>query len=220
MHFVLHSIFQHNILLLYENSLKIVQSLYEKGFCSYPRTPTSYLAENEKDKFKEIISSFQKLGKNIVFKDNKFIYGNLTKPSFKSECRIISGPELDIIYNVDKTKNVVKIGKSFLYNSYDVYLNINSFFANHFAILGNTGSGKSYSVSRLLQGIFYDAKRLPYNTNIFLFDAYGEYQRAFVNINQVNPNLNYKVYTTDLKSQDFELILTFLIILLTPSLHP
>jgi DNA helicase HerA-like ATPase len=138
--------------------------------------------------------------------DNKFIYGNLTKPSFKSECRIISGPELDIIYNVDKTKNVVKIGKSFLYNSYDVYLNINSFFANHFAILGNTGSGKSYSVSRLLQGIFYDAKRLPYNTNIFLFDAYGEYQRAFVNINQVNPNLNYKVYTTDLKSQDFELL--------------
>ena len=85
-------------------------------------------------------------------------------------------------------------------------LNINSFFANHFAILGNTGSGKSYSVSRLLQGIFYDAKRLPYNTNIFLFDAYGEYQRAFVNINQVNPNLNYKVYTTDLKSQDFELL--------------
>ncbi len=139
-------------------------------------------------------------------KDNKFIYGNLTKPSFKSECRIISGPELDIIYNVDKTKNVVKIGKSFLYNSYDVYLNINSFFANHFAILGNTGSGKSYSVSRLLQGIFYDAKRLPYNTNIFLFDAYGEYQRAFVNINQVNPNLNYKVYTTDLKGQDFELL--------------
>ena len=139
-------------------------------------------------------------------KDNKFIYGNLTKPSFKSECRIISGPELDIIYNVDKTKNVVKIGKSFLYNSYDVYLNINSFFANHFAILGYTGSGKSYSVSRLLQGIFYDAKRLPYNSNIFLFDAYGEYQRAFVNINQVNPNLNYKVYTTDLKSQDFELL--------------
>ena len=57
-----------------------------------------------------------------------------------------------------------------------------------------------------MQGIFYDAKRLPYNTNIFLFDAYGEYQRAFVNINQVNPNLNYKVYTTDLKSQDFELL--------------
>ena len=57
-----------------DKSLKIVQSLYEKGFCSYPRTTTSYLAENEKDKFKEIISSFQKLGKNIVFKDNKFIF--------------------------------------------------------------------------------------------------------------------------------------------------
>ncbi|MGN1295086.1 MAG: DNA topoisomerase [Bacilli bacterium] len=57
-----------------DKSLKIVQSLYEKGFCSYPRTPTSYLAENEKDKFKEIIASFQKLGKNIIFKDNKHIF--------------------------------------------------------------------------------------------------------------------------------------------------
>lgn len=57
-----------------DKSLRIVQSLYEKGFCSYPRTPSSYLGENEKEKFKEIISSFQNLGKNIVFKDNKYIF--------------------------------------------------------------------------------------------------------------------------------------------------
>ena len=57
-----------------EHSLKIVQSLYEKGYVSYPRTPSEYLATNEKGKFKEIIASFQKLGVKINFKDNKFIF--------------------------------------------------------------------------------------------------------------------------------------------------
>jgi hypothetical protein len=136
--------------------------------------------------------------------NGRFVYGNLNKPSFKSQFRLVTKEELDIIYNADTTKNVIKIGKSFLYNNYDVYLNINSFFANHFAILGNSGSGKSYFVSRLLQGIFYDARRLPLNTNIFLFDAYGEYQQAFNNINQVNSNLNYRVFTTNLKDNQYE----------------
>ena len=83
-------------------------------------------------------------------------------------------------------------------------MNINSFFANHFSIFGNTGSGKSHFVAKLLQGIFYDAKRLPFNTNVFLFDAYGEYQQAFNNINQVNSNLNYKIITTDLREDRYE----------------
>ena len=32
--------------------------------------------------------------------------------------------------------------------------------------------------------------------NIFLFDAYGEYQPAFSQIGKNNPNLNYKVILT------------------------
>ena len=81
-----------------------------------------------------------------------------------------------------------------------------SFFSNHFAILGNSGSGKSYSVAKILQGIFYQCKSLPFYSNIFLFDAYGEYQRAFSRIHEVNENINYKVYTTDLNSSEFEII--------------
>ena len=57
-----------------DKSLQIVQNLYEKGYVSYPRTPSQYLAENEKPKFREIISSFQKMGVNIRFKDSKSIF--------------------------------------------------------------------------------------------------------------------------------------------------
>lgn len=136
--------------------------------------------------------------------NKKFIPGCVSMPPFGSSCRLTSLEEIDIIYGVDRNSNIIKIGKSSVYSNYDVYLNINSFFANHFAIFGNSGSGKSHFVSRLLQGIFYDAKRLPFNTNIFLFDAYGEYQQAFNNINQVNSNLNYKVITTDLRETRYD----------------
>ena len=135
---------------------------------------------------------------------NEFIYGDMDKPAFYSKCRIITPEELDIVFGIDKNANSVTLGKSYNYDKYDIKLNVNSFFANHFAILGNSGSGKSYSVSRIFQNLFYEAKQLPYNINIFLFDAYGEYQQAFEKISQVNPNLNYKVYTTNLKDDNFE----------------
>jgi len=138
--------------------------------------------------------------------NNRFTPGNLLMPPFGSDCRLTTKEEIDIIFGVSQTADIIRVGKSYIYNDYPVCLNIGSFFANHFAILGNSGSGKSYFVSRLLQGIFYDARRLPINTNIFLFDAFGEYQQAFNNINQVNPNLNYRVFTTDLKNSNYEKI--------------
>ena len=136
--------------------------------------------------------------------NNVFIPGNLTMPPFGSDCRLTTNEEINLIYGVSATADLVKVGQSYIYRNYPVYLNVNSFFSGHFAIFGNSGSGKSYFVSRLLQGIFYDARRLPLNTNIFLFDAYGEYQQAFNNINQVNNNLNYRVFTTNLKDNQYE----------------
>lgn len=136
-------------------------------------------------------------------KDNKFLFGDITKPSFKAECHLIDDNILNIILNND-APNTIKLGKSYIYPKYDIKLDVGNFFSNHFAILGNSGSGKSYSVAKILQGIFYQCKTLPFYSNIFLFDAYGEYQRAFGRIHEVNDNINYKVYTTDLNNTEFE----------------
>ena len=65
------------------------------------------------------------------------------------------------------------------------------------AIMGNTGSGKSCGVARLLQNVFTNASFLPYKSNFFIFDAYGEYHNAFKNIHEINPNLNFKFYSTN-----------------------
>lgn len=138
-------------------------------------------------------------------KNNSFLYGDISKPSFKADCYMIDNSILNIILNNDAANNI-KLGKSFIYPDYDIKLDIGNFFSNHFAILGNSGSGKSYSVAKILQGIFYQCKSLPFYSNIFLFDAYGEYQRAFSRIHEVNENINYKVFTTDLNSNEFEII--------------
>jgi len=168
------------------------------------------------------------IGKNVVFADrfigevisttntnlevaligeiinNVFVPGSLNFPPFSAICRLATDNEINIIYGTLSGIDTINLGKSYIYSNYDVALNINSFFANHFAVLGNSGSGKSFFVARLLQGIFYDARRLPFNTNIFLFDAFGEYQQAFNKINSVNNNLNYKVITTDLQDINYE----------------
>ena len=57
-----------------EKSLAVAQRLYERGFISYPRTNSEYLATNEKDKFTSIINSVKKLGYNVIFKDKKTIF--------------------------------------------------------------------------------------------------------------------------------------------------
>ena len=136
--------------------------------------------------------------------NNVFVPGNNSMPPFGSGCRFTSKEEINLIYGASNSENLIQVGKSLIYKDYPVCLDVNNFFAGHFAILGNSGSGKSYFVSRLLQGIFYNSKKLPINTNMFLFDAYGEYQHAFSAINQVNPSLNYRVFTTDLNENRFE----------------
>lgn len=55
-------------------SLEVVQSLYEKGYVTYPRTNSEYLATAEQGKIKKIIENVKKLGYNVEFKFSKTIF--------------------------------------------------------------------------------------------------------------------------------------------------
>ena len=57
-----------------QESLSIVQGLYEKGYLTYPRTNSEYLATAEKDKIRQILASCQKIGYPVKFKDGKTIF--------------------------------------------------------------------------------------------------------------------------------------------------
>lgn len=55
-------------------SLEIVQGLYEKGYLTYPRTNSEYLATAEKDKIRKIIENIRAIGYDIEFKSKKTIF--------------------------------------------------------------------------------------------------------------------------------------------------
>lgn len=128
-----------------------------------------------------------------------FLPGFNKKPSFKSTCRLVTYEELKLILGDPNSTNARQIyfGLSNVYQNYRINVNTNAFFANHFAILGNTGSGKSFTVARLLQNIFTTNSQLPTKSNFVIFDAYGEYTNSFNNINQISPQISYNNYTTD-----------------------
>lgn len=130
------------------------------------------------------------------FIGDKFIQGTIKKPSLNSKVRLIEENELNIILGQDIESNIY-IGKSAIYPTKNIYSNINDLFSNHLAIFGNSGSGKSCSVSRIIQNIFLNKNFLTYNANLFFFDAYGEYKNAFKDLSQINPNYQYKFLTTN-----------------------
>ena len=73
-----------------DESLSILQGLYEKGYVTYPRTNSEYLATKEQDKIKKIISSVKEIGypvefkfKKTIFDDSKIESHSALTPTFK-----------------------------------------------------------------------------------------------------------------------------------------
>ena len=108
--------------------------------------------------------------------------------------------------NVD-TPDSLYIGKNITYEGFNVAASMNDLFSNHFAIIGNSGSGKSCTVARLFQNIFYRKQHVPYNSHFALFDVYGEYHTALNAINQTD-FCRCKYLTTDV-TKDLEHIVKF-----------
>ena len=154
---------------------------------------------------KEGIAYINLLGE---IKNNKFVYGVITKPSFGAVTKVISKERIPLIISADNYEEDkhLTLGKSAIYEDVDINVDINNFFANHFAIFGSTGSGKSCSVARIFQNLFEKDNSIPYKASIFIFDAYGEYHQAFNKLHDNHPNINFKSYTTNTRFPDLDIL--------------
>lgn len=154
---------------------------------------------------KEGIAYINLLGE---IKNNKFVYGVITKPSFGAVTKVISKERIPLIISADhyEEDKHLTLGKSAIYEDVDINVDINNFFANHFAIFGSTGSGKSCSVARIFQNLFEKDNSIPYKASIFIFDAYGEYHQAFNKLHDNHPNINFKSYTTNTRFPDLDVL--------------
>ncbi len=140
-----------------------------------------------------------------VIDGNKFVGGVLRKPTLEANIRLVTDEELNLITGVSG-EGMFKLGLSPLYNDKPIFVDINELCSNHLAIFGNTGSGKSYGVASFIQSMFYDPNFNPYRANYMIFDAYGEYHNAFERLGEVNPNYQFKYYTTNRTDANGELI--------------
>ena len=74
---------------------------------------------------------------------------------------------------------VLPIGKSVVFEDYDIKVRLNEFFGGHVAVLGNTGSGKSCTVASVLQSLFSKPQEHHARGATFIvFDVNGEYHAA------------------------------------------
>ena len=164
------------------------------------------------DEEKKVLGEIEDISEDIIkitflgeFIGDKFVNGVLRKPRLTSTIRIVKDSEVPLFIG-NNSKNSFEIGKSPLYDNYPVRIDINSFCSNHMAIFGNSGSGKSCGVARILQNIFGNTNVKPYKSNFFIFDAYGEYHNAFKNISAIDSNYSFKYYTTNKFDSDGEKI--------------
>lgn len=141
--------------------------------------------------------------------NGKFLNGVLRKPTLNSTIRIINNVELTELIGT-LSEETFLLGQSAIYQNFSVCPSINQLFANHMAIFGNTGSGKSCGVARLVQNLFSNPNIITKNANILIFDAYGEYKTAFNSIKSINASYNYKFLTPEPKEQnDIKLAIPF-----------
>lgn len=137
------------------------------------------------------------------FKNGELFGGVIRKPLLDAEIRPLTEEEIPLILGQNQ-KNALLLGYSPFYNNHPIYLDVNKFFSNHFAIFGNSGSGKSCGLARLIQNVFQNPNVIPYKSNFIMFDVSGEYTNAFSNINSINPNFNYRVFSTSTSDNTME----------------
>lgn len=156
---------------------------------------------------KKILGEIEEVEGDIIkitflgeFINGRFNSGIIRKPSLSANIRIINTSELAELVGDNDPKSMT-LGISPLYN-YPIKINIDDMFSNHSAIFGNTGSGKTYGVARLVQNLFVMKDKIPFNSNILIFNNTSEYDNAFRSINSYNPNFNYKMFTTNSDSNE------------------
>lgn len=99
-----------------------------------------------------------------------FIRGVAHFPTTGAELHLVAAATLKVMFAKYSAADF-KVGKLSSFESIDVFLDASAFFGRHVAILGQSGSGKSWTVTSLIQSTL---RSMP-NAHIILLDLHGEY---------------------------------------------
>ena len=98
-----------------------------------------------------------------------------TVPSLEADCFLLEGDELSnfmrsLSVGEGEHEKSLNIGKYAISDDSEAYLDGNKFFQRHAVVVGSTGSGKSWTVAKILE----KSSKLK-SVNSVIFDIHGEY---------------------------------------------
>jgi len=125
--------------------------------------------------------------------EKRFEYGVKRYPELDNPVWFASEEDLDVIFDKARREDPrrIALGKSPIFSDYDVTIDIDRFFGKHAAILGNTGAGKSCTVTALIKSVL--ARGMP-NAHFIILDTNNEYEQAFTRPDPSNPMKNMPLF--------------------------
>jgi uncharacterized protein len=130
-------------------------------------------------------SSRDKISRILIIKILGFLEQGVFKrglrelPLLDNSCFLLQKEEFDQIHKfVQKGDEPLEIGKLEYDDGQKIEVGINSLFASHIGIFGNTGSGKSYTLAKIYRQLFRKFKShalFVQNAKFIIIDFNGEY---------------------------------------------
>jgi hypothetical protein len=114
-----------------------------------------------------------------TLKNGKFERGVTALPTIGSPIYPTTGKDLEAVFSTYRAFNF-SLGPLSLFDKEKLYIDPNKFFGKHIAVFGSTGSGKSYTVSTIIQKV----SSLD-NSHVMILDLHGEYAHAFPDQNVI-----------------------------------
>ncbi|MGI6684623.1 MAG: ATP-binding protein [Bacillota bacterium] len=113
------------------------------------------------------------LAVGTITPDGSFERGTDVLPTVSADVYAVDSETIEKVY-ASYAKGNFSVGRLSVLPSQEAKINLDSFLCRHAAILGQTGSGKSWTVASVLQKIACFPQ-----SSVVLLDLHGEYENAF-----------------------------------------
>lgn len=128
---------------------------------------------------KNIIKRFLNITLVGYIENNVFRQGLKELPLIDNDCYLLNDIEFNCIHSFAKPEDdKIKLGTLLNETNTSIEIGVDKLFASHIGIFGNTGSGKSYTLSKVyfeLLNKYKDNENFKKNAKFILIDFNGEY---------------------------------------------
>lgn len=181
-----------------------------KGFVPIiGKVESEYIVEDNNVVDNDYANAAQHIGRSLIVKLIGFLEGGHyyrgvnELPLIDNDCFLLTESEFNMIHSFGTDKDeFIRIGTLVNDPLVPIQFGIGRLFSSHIGIFGNTGSGKSYTLSKLYRQLFvhYNGnKQFKKNSKFLFFDFNGEYSKkdAIVSRKKV-----YRLSTRSIRGQD------------------